>query len=171
MNYENSFLVGHSSIHTVKWVNEMALRGHEVHLITMHPGTEELHQNIQVYKLPFNPPHGYYLNTWHLKRLLQQINPDILNTHYASGYGTLARLSGFHPNLLSVWGSDVFDFPYESRIKMKIMQRNMAAADQIASTSNIMKQQTEKIYRPNKEITITPFGVDSDSLDRLKPTK
>lgn len=39
-----AFLAGHSSIHTVKWVNEMALRGHEVHLITMHPGTEELHQ-------------------------------------------------------------------------------------------------------------------------------
>jgi glycosyltransferase involved in cell wall biosynthesis len=159
-----AFLAGHSSIHTVKWVNEMSLRGHEVHLITMHPGTEELHQNIQVYKLPFAPPHGYYLNAWHLKRLLQQINPDILNTHYASGYGTLARLSGFHPNLLSVWGSDVFDFPYESMMKKKIIQRNLSAADRIASTSNIMKKQTVTIYKPEKEIAITPFGVNCEKF-------
>ena len=159
-----AFLAGHSSIHTVKWVNEMAYRGHEVHLITMHPGTEELHQNIRVHKLPFTPPHGYYLNTWHLRRLLHQINPDILNTHYASGYGTLARLSGFHPNLLSVWGSDVFDFPYESTMKMRIMQKNLSAADRIASTSNIMKRQTEAIYKPDKEIAVTPFGVDCDKF-------
>ena len=161
-----AFLAGHSSIHTVKWVNEMALRGHEVHLITMHPGTEELHQNIQVHKLPFAPPYGYYLNAWHLKRLLQHINPDILNTHYASGYGTLARLSRFHPNLLSVWGSDVFDFPYESRMKMRIMQRNLAAADWIASTSNVMKRQTETIHNPEQPIAVTPFGVD---CERFRP--
>jgi glycosyltransferase involved in cell wall biosynthesis len=161
-----AFLAGYSSIHTVKWVNEMALRGHEVHLITMHPGTEELHQNIQVHKLPFAPPYGYYLNAWHLKRLLQQINPDILNTHYASGYGTLARLSGFHPNLLSVWGSDVFSFPYESKIKMKTMQKNLKAADRIASTSHIMKKQTELIYKPKEEIAVTPFGVD---CEKFKP--
>jgi len=161
-----AFLAGHSSIHTVKWVNEMAIRGHIVHLITMHPGDEKLNAKIHVHKLPFKPPLGYYLNTWHLKRLLQQIKPDILNTHYASGYGTLARLAGFHPTLLSVWGSDIFDFPYESKMKMKIMQRNLAAADQIASTSNIMKRQTETIYRSEQEITVTPFGVD---CERFKP--
>ena len=166
-----AFLAGHSSIHTVKWVNEMALRGHEVHLITMHPGTEALHPSIRIHQLPFKPPYGYYLNTRHVRKLLQQIQPDILNTHYASGYGTLARLSGFHPNLLSVWGSDVFDFPYESRIKMKIMQRNLAVADRIASTSNIMKQQTEKIYRPNKEIAITPFGVDCERFRPIETNK
>lgn len=163
-----AFLAGHSSVHTVKWVNEMALRGHEVHLITMHPGTEALHPSIRVYQLPFKPPYGYYFNAKHLRKLLHKIQPDLLNTHYASGYGTLARLSGFHPNLLSIWGSDVFDFPYESKIKMKIMQRNLAYADQIASTSNIMRQQAEKICRPNKEIAITPFGVD---CERFKPTK
>lgn len=166
-----AFLAGHSSIHTVKWVNEMALRGHEIHLITMHPGTEALHQNIQVYKLPFNSPHGYYLNTWHLRRLLQQIDPDILNTHYASGYGTLARISGFHPNLLSVWGSDVFDFPYESMMKKKIMQRNLSAADRIASTSHIMKKQTEAIYKPDKEIAETPFGVDCEKLRPMEVSR
>lgn len=161
-----AFLAGHSSIHTVKWVNEMALRGHEIHLVTMHPGTEELNQNIKLYRLLVKPPLGYYLNAWDLKQLLKKIKPDILNTHYASGYGTLTRLSGFHPNLLSVWGSDVFDFPFESSVKKSIMQKNLRAADRIASTSYIMKKQTESIYKPQKEIAVTPFGVD---CERFRP--
>jgi len=159
-----AFLAGHSSIHTVKWVNEMAERSHEVYLITMHPGTEELNKNIKIYNLPFKPPLGYYFNVWHLKKLLNQIQPDILNTHYASGYGTLARLSGFQPNLLSVWGSDVFDFPFKSKFNMKLIQKNLRAANQIASTSNIMKKQTESIYRPKKNIVVTPFGVDCEQF-------
>lgn len=166
-----AFLAGYSSIHIVKWVNEMAKRGHEIHLITMHSGKEELQQNIIVHKLPFKPTLGYYLNIWHLKRLLQQIKPDLLNTHYASGYGTLGRLSGFHPNLLSVWGSDVFDFPYESKMKMKIIQKNLRNADYIASTSKIMKQQTENIYKPQNEITVTPFGVDCEQFKPMKLKK
>jgi len=157
-----AYLAGHSSIHTVKWVNEMAKRGHEVHLITMQPGVGELNLRINVHRLPFNAPFGYYLNVWYLKRLLRQLKPDILNTHYASGYGTLARLTGFHPNLLSVWGSDVFDFPYKSKLRMQLLRENLRAADYIASTSHIMKRQTESIFRPEKEIAVTPFGVDCE---------
>ncbi|MCR4400029.1 MAG: glycosyltransferase [Syntrophomonadaceae bacterium] len=163
-----AFLAGHSSVHTVKWVNEMATRGHEVHLITMHPGGEPLHTDVQVHGLPFRAPAGYYLNAPRLRRLLSDIEPDILNTHYASGYGTLARLSGFHPNLLSVWGSDVFDFPYRSRSSMEIIKRNLAAADRIASTSTVMKRQTESIWHPQREIAVTPFGVD---CERFKPAR
>ncbi len=166
-----AFLAGHNSIHTVKWVNEMASRGHEIHLLTMHPGTEELHKNIRVYNLPFKQPVGYYMNLWKAKKLLKQIQPDILNTHYASGYGTLARLSGFQPNLLSVWGSDVFDFPLKSKLNMRIMQKNLKAADRVASTSHIMKRQIESIYKPDKHITVIPFGVDCRFFQPLKAGK
>lgn len=166
-----AFLSGQNSIHTIKWVNEMANRGHEVHLITMHPGGEALNQNVNLYILPFKSHLGYYLNFWHLKRLLRKIKPDLLNTHYASGYGTLARLANFHPNLLSVWGSDIFEFPYESNIKMKIIKKNLQAADRIASTSQIMKKQIENIYVPQQNITVTPFGVDCEQFRPLNPEK
>jgi glycosyltransferase involved in cell wall biosynthesis len=155
------FLAGCNSIHTVKWVNEMANRGHDVHLVTIHHGTEEIDEKVRVHKLPFNPPGGYYINLWHFKKIIKAIKPDLLNTHYASGYGTLARLSGFQPNFLSVWGSDVFDYPYKSMINMRIIKRNLKAATQIASTSYIMKKQVESIYKPKKDIVVTPFGVDS----------
>ncbi|GAE70510.1 dolichol-phosphate mannosyltransferase [Cutibacterium acnes JCM 18909] len=40
------------------------------------------------------------------------MQPDIVNVHYATGYGLLARLAHIDaPTLLSVWGSDVYDSP------------------------------------------------------------
>lgn len=154
------FLASASSIHTVRWVNAMSERGHDVYLLTIHRPKEQIHSRVHVIKLPFPPPMGYYLNFPFAKRCLNKIKPDLLNTHYASGYGTLSRLLNFNPTLLSVWGSDVFDFPYQSRLKYKIIVKNLNAATQIASTSKVMKNQVEKLVTPRLPIVITPFGVD-----------
>lgn len=156
-----AFLSNLQSIHTVRWVNVFAEHGHEVHAISIKKPTELLHKNVQTHFLPFDSPLGYYLNVYHLKKTLKNISPDVLNAHYASGFGTLARLSGFHPLVLSVWGSDVYDFPYESNIKMNIIQKNLDMADIICSTSEVMKKQTEKLLKRPKEIFVTPFGIDT----------
>ncbi|NEU30303.1 glycosyltransferase family 4 protein [bacterium LRH843] len=159
------YLAGASSIHTVRWVNAMAERGHEVSLITMHPiELDAIHTNVSVYKLFLKPPLGYYLNAIQVKILLMKIKPDIINTHYASGYGTLSRLVNLEPTLLSVWGSDVFSFPYESNSKRKILKKNLEAATRVASTGWVMKEQTEKFFSPNMEIAVTPFGIDMEKF-------
>lgn len=160
------------SIHTVRWVNEMTKRGYEVHLVTMHPPHTDnpIDNNVSIYMLPFSLPAGYFLNKWRLKKLLRQISPVLLHTHYASGYGTLSRLSGFHPTVLSVWGSDVFDFPRNSIINRKILEFNLRKADYICSTSHIMATETQKYTY--KEILVTPFGVDCEKfkpMPELKP--
>ena len=109
-----AYLSGYSVIHTVRWANEMSARGHEVHLLSLHEGEEALHHNVQLHILPYKTKLGYYLNKSYLRRKLNELKPDLLNTHFASGYGTLARLTGYRPNLLSVWGNDVYEFPYQS---------------------------------------------------------
>jgi len=163
------FLAGASSIHTVRWVNAMAERGHDVHLITMHrPDKDKIDDRVNVYFLPFSPPIGYYVNVFQVKKLLKRIKPDILNTHYASGYGTLSRLVKFEPTLLSVWGSDVYDFPHESEMKKRILIKNLRTATRIASTSVAMKEQTERLINPSMPIVVTPFGVD---LEKFRPGK
>ena len=39
--------------------------------------------------------------------------------HYTSGYGTLRRFIKFENKLLNVWGSDVYEFPKQSKLKSK----------------------------------------------------
>ena len=164
-----AFLAPLSSIHTIRWANVFAEHGHEVHVISMHNlSVDQLHQGVCAHMLPLKAPLGYYLNVWAIKSILKRIKPDVLNAHYASGYGTLARLSGYHPLVLSVWGSDVYDFPYESHIKMSIIQKNLDAADIICSTSEVMKKQTESLLRSSKKIFVTPFGIDTTKFTPKK---
>lgn len=159
------FLAGASSIHTVRWVNSIVNLGHEVSLITMHPAeSDKLDVRVNLYELKIKRNFGYYLNVLEVRRLLGKIKPDLLNTHYASGYGTLSRLTKFSPTLLSVWGSDVYLYPYMSNRNEKTLRRNLSIANCIASTSNAMKNQIEKFVTPSNSIEVTPFGIDLDKF-------
>lgn len=149
-----------SSIHTVRWVCALAARGHQVALFSLarHAAKEgSIPSNVPVYYLP-----GGYLRALPMFReRLSAFAPDVLNVHYATGYGTLARRSGFAPVLLSVWGSDVYDFPRKSPIHRQIVVKNLRAATAIASTSERMAMRVRTLCLHLPPLYITPFGVDT----------
>ena len=169
------FLANAASIHTVRWVNALSDVGHEVHLIYKADDQPKLHvisDKVLLHRLKFGGTTGYFLNSIELRNITKKINPDVINAHYASGYGTLARLAHVKPLVLSVWGADVYDFPYQSKLKMKIVLDNLKYADIIASTSSSMGKQVEKLLNGySKEIEITPFGVDVNKFKRIKHEK
>ena len=144
------FIANAKSIHTVRWVNELTNKGLEVHLVFNHndnPYKNTISKDVILHRLKYGGTKGYYLNSRRLRKLFKEVKPDIVNAHYASGYGTLVRLSKINPLVLSVWGSDVYDFPYESKVKRRIINKNLNYADKIASTSNVMASQTKKVMQ------------------------
>src|SRR5690554_5778204 len=104
-------LSGGSSIHTVRWANGLAKEGVEIHLVTQQALIEPVGSGVTLTKLPNFRSAGYFLMGRWVRQLAKKWNCDVLNAHYASGYGTAARFSRVRPYLLSVWGSDVYDFP------------------------------------------------------------
>lgn len=164
------FLSAANSIHTVRWVNSLTDKGVEVYLISLSSHKErqenKISKKIKVYYLPFKSFTGYYLNIFHLKNIIKKIKPDLINTHYASGYGTLSRLANFEKTLLNIWGSDVYEFPNKSKLKKRILEKNLKGANYLASTSHIMARETKKYT--DKEISITPFGVNVKLFFPLK---
>jgi glycosyltransferase involved in cell wall biosynthesis len=168
------FLSNAKSIHTVKWVNALSDRGHEVHLAYKKddcPVEKNIDKRVILHQLKSSGTKGYYFNAMELNKLYKTIKPDIVNAHYASGYGILARYSKLKPLILSVWGSDVYDFPYQSKIKMNILKKNINFAGKIASTSYSMAAQVENIMGKKMDITITPFGVDTKLFRPIKIKK
>src|SRR5690554_4772645 len=137
------------SIHSVRWANALAGRGHEVHLISSTENIDPLHKRVRLHELPIPAPLGYFLNVIALRRILAAIEPHVLNTHFASGYGTLARLTKFSPNVLSVWGSDVFDFPLKSGFHKRLIQANLQTAQWICSTSHVMADEVRSLVDAN----------------------
>ena len=169
------FLGEAGSIHTIRWVNSLSEKGIEVILVSLKGEVDtvgKINDNVKVIYLPFGTKLGYYLNIFAFKKIISKEKPDLINAHYASGYGTLGRLSGFNKKLLNVWGSDVYDFPNESKIKKRIIEKNLKNYTAIASTSYCMAEETKKyLENKSKEIFITPFGVDTEKFKNLNIEK
>lgn len=158
-----------NSIHTQRWVLGLAARGHEVTLYSQHPEdfVPPETRNVRLQWLPFRGLKGYLLNAAPLRAHLLLSRADVLHAHYASGYGTLGSLTGHPRSLLSVWGSDVYDFPYESELKGLLIRRTLRWAPRIASTSQVMADQVQRLVPGVTRPFITPFGVD---CERFRPS-
>ena len=159
-----------NSIHLQRWAHGMAACGHAVSVISQHFGCDNATAayaattagaSIRQIALPHTGAFAYFRNAAPLRHILQDLRPDILHANYATGYGSMARRSGWRPLLLSVWGSDVYEFPAKSCIHRHLLQKNLAAATAIASTSYCMAQHVAGI-QAHPHIFITPFGVDTN---------
>lgn len=167
-----------NSIHTKRWVKGLHARGYEIFLFSLNKIDPELSflKNTFSADVDFNNNRKSILSKFEylkvynkLKQKLKEFKPDLLHAHYASSYGLLGALSGFKPYIISVWGSDVFDFPKKSFLHKSILKFNLSRADKVLSTSHIMAKETS-LYT-NKAIDITPFGVDLTFFRPTKPTR
>ena len=152
-----------SSLHTQRWVEALVERGIDVTLVTQHEPTGWAPpERATLRLLPVRGAVGYFVNAPVLARILAEVRPDLVNAHYASGYGTSAALVGYRPTVLSVWGSDVFDFPDQSWLAGRLVRWNLRRAQRIASTSRVMAAQVRKLVPKIADVAITPFGVNTD---------
>jgi L-malate glycosyltransferase len=151
-----------NSVHMQRWANGLSQRGHRVLLLSQHAPVPDLplDNGVDLELLPYANGLGYFLNAWAAKKVTKHFRPDILHAHYASGYGTLARLVGFHPTLLSVWGSDIMAFPSQP-IKRWLLSQNLHFADYLAATGEALQVACQNFVGKEKRITITPFGIDT----------
>jgi len=164
-----------NSSHTIKWAKSLA--DHDLNILIFglshfNVNYYDSYKNINVISLKQHiagnegtPSKLKYLKALPIvKSLIKEFKPDIVHAHYATSYGLLGTLSGFHPYMLSVWGSDVFSFPKISFLHRFILKYNLRKADKILSTSHAMANET-KLYT-NKDIEVTPFGID---LEQFRP--
>ena len=161
-----------SSVHTKKWVNALLEKGFIIHLfsLTAFDENDYLQENelgFSSTQLSLNKKTGkrgdvlkmkYLRALPDLKKIIHLFHPHILHAHFASSYGLLGALTGFHRFILSVWGYDVFTFPEKSFLHRMLLKYNLSRADRILSTSHVMKRKTSEYT--SKAIEVTPFGVD-----------
>ena len=163
------------SAHTKKWAEVLAGAGIEVHVfgltratetfrgVTIHEGgvscATSAGEEGSVGKLT------YFHELGNIKRLIKALKPDILHAHYATSYGLLGTLSGFHPFAVSVWGSDVVSFPKKSPAHRAMVKFVFNRADLLFSTSEFMAK-VAGAYT-GKKFVITPFGVEISSELRV----
>ncbi len=164
-------LSGANSIHTIKIAQSIKEKGDDILIISFH---KPMAKDINVmYLSPIIPIIGklnYLIYTPKIKKIISRYNPDILHAHRVSSYGIIGGFLNFHPYIISVWGGDIFNFPKKSFLHKYFVKRTLKKADFVLSTSNVMALETSKYT--NKEIFVTPFGVDCGEfkpIPELKP--
>jgi glycosyltransferase involved in cell wall biosynthesis len=147
-------------IHTERWIRWFSERGHECHLLTVQPGPVA---GVTVHDISssFGPkPLRYALSLVKVRRLLKRIRPDLLNTHFLTGYGYWGRFSGFRPNVLTVWGDDVYVTPFENVLKNRLARLGLAGCDAVTGDStDILDVATHLGADPARSFRVL-WGVD-----------
>lgn len=170
------FLGDAGSSHLTKWVTALHGKYCEAAVFSLRPPAPEI-QNLQGLKIYVHQTDNkkfsaslmskfVYLRAMsELRKFAAEFKPDIVHAHYASSYGLMGARLGKHPFVISAWGSDVFSFG-DNVIGKAILKYNFKRADKILSTSHVMKERVAQFT--NKEILVTPFGVNTKAFSPAK---
>ena len=176
------FLSDANSIHTLRWIESLTSNNFEIQLFSLFKPQKNLIEKYKKFNVNIISPDlrskikhlrepnlskiKYLQAIPLLKKTIKDFEPDILHAHYASSYGILGYLSRFKPFILSVWGSDVYHFPYKNRFNKWIFKLIIKDCDKVCSTSIAMKKIIEEEYK-RFDVEVISFGVD---IDLFKPS-
>ena len=157
------------SIHTVRWCQQFHEYGHEVHLITF--------KNVKILNVHVHFVDGVDIDVsggnWKVvlkylkvKQIIKSINPQVLHAMYATSYGLLGALSGFHPYIVTPLGSDVLISPKQSAIYRFILKYVFKSADIITSMAPHMKESMLELGSKNEKIEDIMFGINTDIFNK-----
>ena len=171
------FLADANSIHTIKWVESLHKHKLNILVFSLFKPTDDvakkyqnwgislisadLQSKIRNLRVPNISKLNYLTAFRLLKKTMNTFKPDIIHAHYASSYGVLGYLSKFKPFILSVWGSDVYDFPQKNQLNKWLLKKVIHSASSVCSTSEAMKAVIAAQF-DRFDVKVIPFGVDAN---------
>ncbi|MFA6190591.1 MAG: glycosyltransferase family 4 protein [Candidatus Staskawiczbacteria bacterium] len=149
------FLASANSVHSYKWVKYFVDKGHKVHWVSFTENTQGQIKGVSFYQIDSPFPFNFIK----LRKIVKKIKPDIFHAHYAGVNGFLAALVGFHPFVLTAWGSDVL-IAGKHFIKKFFVKYALNKADLITCDANHMQKAMVGMRVPPSKIKIIYFGID-----------
>ncbi|MBN2590094.1 MAG: glycosyltransferase [Sedimentisphaerales bacterium] len=142
--------------------------GHEVHFICLSPSPE---RDVSIYNTGFGNTYSrtqgkwkYPLSMLRVRKLIRKIKPDIIHAHYATSGGLAALVSGFHPAVITVHGSDLIN-----GVKSPIWKILLKKIFNYSDCVNVVSHELEEIALSlgiNKEkIEVLTLGVDTEIFE------
>lgn len=108
---------------------------------------------------------GYLLKLRRARRIIRQLEPDVVHAHWATSYGLLALVAGVQPLVVTAHGDDVLIAPRNPLLR-RVVQRVLRAAELVTVPSEPMRQAVLELVEPEApvEVTVFQYGVEVDRL-------
>lgn len=155
------------SIHSVRWVEYFARQGHEIHWFSLAEFRHPTDPRVRRYRLSRGRVEAAQVAEGfvRLRRLLRAIRPDVLQVHSAGWNGVIAAMSGFHPCVVTAWGSEVL-ISARSPLKRPFVRLALQHADVITCDAQHMRLAIGALGVPEQKVRIIHFGTDTE---RFRP--
>jgi glycosyltransferase involved in cell wall biosynthesis len=172
--------------HTRAWLGAFVRRGHDVHAISYYvPRTELPGVTLHVLRPTPSPlsPGGErsrrpgvsrlrrliptslqrYIHAWRyrragLRRLLDEIRPDVFHAHYATEHGFYGAV-GYRPYVVSAWGSDLLIDSYKG-LDRGIARRALLSADLVTGNDASLVNRAVQLGVPPEKAAVVHLGIE-----------
>jgi len=171
--YLSKLLINHDH----RFLTKLVERGYETYLVTYYLG-ETLPDDIRAIKglkIIHHRPKDLmgiqkfllWAQVFDFRRILRELEPDVLHSGFVWSDGFLAALSGFHPHLSMPWGTDILEHAERYLIARMITRYTFERAEMITVDAEIVKEKIIALsHFPSDRIVVFPWGLE---LDRFKP--
>lgn len=180
------------SVHTRRWMQPFVERGYDVHAISYYPPAASLDERIEQHVLRpgdtsqpaqagpsssvgkaarLAPPSLLRLvNAFRYRRAglgdtLRRIQPGVLHAHYVVEYGFFAAFSGYHPLLVTAWGSDILRDAVSSPFARQVARYTLHKADAVTTNGEYMTRLVHALGTPKEKASTVVFGTDRFFLE------
>lgn len=173
--------------HTRSWLRWFVARGHDVHGIsyyqpssppdgvTMHvlrpksPSSASVERpagsTLPLPRSAMRIVHAMRYRRAGLARVVAAIAPDVLHAHFVVEHGFYGALAGFHPYVVTAWGSDVLVEPQRDPLSGMIARWTLRRADLVTSNNAYMADRIAKLGVPRTKIEVITLGAERYDLE------
>ena len=145
------------SPHFARWARGMATAGYDVRVVGL--GDRDI-TDIPTTRFPYHGTTSYLRFRARAVKAAKESNPDLVHAHYASAFGYWLLRCKFAERIVSVWGSDITQFP-SNTAKRAFIRRVLLQADRVTATSHYLHDLAVGFHhRIRSKIDIVPFGVE-----------
>jgi L-malate glycosyltransferase len=182
------------SVHTHSWVRWFVERGHDVHGISYY-APRSSPEGVAMHALAGAAPRrisgesggsvrgvvralrrrlpagaerlaqaGRYRSAG-LARVVRDIRPDVLHAHFLVEHGFYGATLGFHPYVITTWGSDVLVEPGRDPVSRRIARWALARADAVTSNNGYMADRLVALGAAHERVHVVTLGADRYFLE------
>lgn len=163
-----------TAVHLQRWAGAYASLGHTVDILSIRSAEV---RGATVHTMAVGPPNSpgafwtllsYLRLAVGARRRVRSLGPDVVNPHFVTTSGVIARIAGIHPIVLTAWGSDVIP-PDGVGLPGPLRWLNawaLRGADRVTAASRYLAGWVERAG--GADVDLIPFGVDTD---RFRPAE
>jgi glycosyltransferase involved in cell wall biosynthesis len=161
--------------HDYRFVSTLAGNGYDVYYLRLERGSHQLEDRpmppqvkIVTWKGGLKPARlidapGLLMS---LRRVLQDVKPDIIHAGPVQTCGLLAALSGFHPLVTMSWGSDLLRDADRDGSMRALTRFVLQRSTVLVGDCDAVRQKAQEFGFPAAKVVTFPWGID---LKRFNP--